>query len=77
MLRPVTDQQPGGDGLRQRAEGQPRRGSGDREAEGRTAGEAGVDHGGSAGAGQQLLLTVMVAPTIPVPYWLSCFISAR
>lgn len=66
MLRNVTDQQPGGDGLRQRGEGQPRRGPGDGEAEGRTAGEAGVDHGGSAGAGQQRLLTV-----IPVPYILS------
>ena len=61
LLRSVADQQPGGDGLRQPAEGQPRRSPGDGQAEGPAAGEAGVHHVGSTGQRQQLLLNETVA----------------
>lgn len=57
MLCPVADQQQVGHGLRQPEESQPRGGPGDGQAEGQAFGEAGVLHGGSAGARQQLLLT--------------------
>lgn len=62
LLRPVADQQPRGDGLRQPGEGQPRRSPGDGQAEGRATGEDGVHHGGSAGAQQQLLLIMRLRP---------------
>lgn len=57
MLCPVADQQQVGHGLRQPGESQPRGGPGDGQAEGQAFGEAGVLHGGSAGAWQKLLLT--------------------
>lgn len=56
LLRPVSDQQPRRDGLRQPGEGQPRGSPGDGQAEGRPAGEAGVHHGVPAGEQQQQLL---------------------
>ena len=67
LLRPVPDQQPVSDGLRQPGEGQPRRSPGDGPAEGQAAGEAGVHHGGSAGQRQQQLLL-----NAPISGQLSC-----
>lgn len=62
MLRPVVDQQPCSDGLRQPGESQPRGGPGDCEAACQTVGESGVQSSGSAEAGQLSLIVTL--PTL-------------
>ena len=64
-VRLVPHHEPGGDGLRQRGEGQPRGSAGDGQATRRAAGEAGVHHGHTPRAQQQQQLCLSPPHTGP------------